>query len=66
MPIHTILLYTWVKSFAANLFFIQKLVPERLIGSCSIIFDECMCGHLHYGCYFFFLFMVDECDDFDR
>ena len=29
MPIHTILLYTWAKSSAANLFFIQQIVVAR-------------------------------------
>ena len=57
------LLYIYAKSSATKLFFNQQLVPEQLIGSCSIIFDVCISGHLFYGCYFF-LFIVDECYDF--
>ena len=54
MPIYTIFVVYLGQIFRCKTVFILQLVPERLIGSCSIIFDVCICGHLHYGCYYFY------------
>ena len=63
MLIYTIFVVYLGQIFRCKTVFIQQLVPKRLIGSYSIIFNVCICGHLFYGRYFF-LFMIDECDDF--
>ena len=54
MPIYTIFVVYLGQIFRCKTVFQPTIgIRARLIGSCSIIFDACICEHLSYGCYFF-------------